>query len=85
MAATEEQSPVPVHWLREGMVVLDMVYRPLKTRLLKDAEMAGCTCVSGLDMLLFQGVAQFEIWTGKVAPVEVMRKALEEATAEEIP
>ena len=85
MSATEEQSPVPVHWLREGMVVLDMVYRPLKTRLLKDAERAGCRCVSGLDMLLFQGVAQFEIWTGKVAPVEVMRKALVEATAEEIP
>ncbi|MCG6980339.1 MAG: shikimate dehydrogenase [Deltaproteobacteria bacterium] len=85
MSPTEEQSPVPVHWLREGMVVLDMVYRPLKTRLLKDAEKAGCRCVSGLDMLLFQGVAQFELWTGKVAPVEVMRKALEEATAEEIP
>jgi shikimate dehydrogenase len=65
------------------MVVLDMVYRPLKTRLLKDAERAGCSCLSGLDMLLYQGVAQFEIWTGRAAPVEVMRRTLEEAAGEE--
>ena len=65
------------------MVVLDMVYRPLKTKLLKDAERAGCGCVSGLDMLLYQGVAQFEIWTGKAAPVAVMRRALETAAGEE--
>ena len=80
MSATEDQSLVPAQWLREGMVVLDMVYRPGKTRLLQDAERAGCGCVSGLEMLLFQGVAQFELWTGKGAPVEVMRGALKEAT-----
>ena len=62
------------------MVVLDMVYRPGKTRLLKDAERVGCGCVSGLEMLLFQGVVQFELWTGKGAPIEVMRGALQEAT-----
>jgi shikimate dehydrogenase len=85
MSATQDQSLVPADWLREGMLVLDMVYRPLKTRLLKDARRAGCTCVSGLEMLLFQGVAQFEIWTGKAAPVEVMRRALEEAIGDETP
>jgi shikimate dehydrogenase len=83
MSATGDQSLVPAHWLRGGMVVLDMVYRPLKTKLLKDAERAGCGCVSGLDMLLYQGVAQFEIWTGKAAPVAVMRRALETAAGEE--
>jgi len=83
MSATKDQSLVPAHWLRDGMVILDMVYRPLKTRLLQDAERAGCGCVSGLEMLLFQGVAQFEIWTGKAAPVEVMRRALEEAAGAE--
>jgi shikimate dehydrogenase len=83
MAVTQNQSLVPVRWLREGMVVLEMIYRPLKTKLLKDAERAGCGCVFGLDMLLFQGVAQFEIWTGKKAPVEVMRRALDEAAGEE--
>lgn len=83
MSATEDHSLVPANWLREGMVVLDMVYRPGKTRLLKDAEMAGCGCVSGLEMLLFQGVVQFELWTGKGAPVEVMRRVLQEATGGE--
>jgi len=85
MWATKDQSLVPAQWLRQGMVVLDMVYRPPKTRLLTDAEKAGCGCLSGLDMLLFQGVAQFEIWTGKEAPVEVMRSALQEATGDDIP
>jgi shikimate dehydrogenase len=65
------------------MVILDMVYRPLETRLLKDAATAGSTCVSGLEMLLHQGVAQFEIWTGEEAPVEVMRQALVESLANE--
>ena len=83
LAATQDQSLVPAHWLRHGMVILDMIYRPLKTRLLQEAQEAGCTCLSGLDMLLFQGVAQFEIWTGKAAPVEVMRRALEVAAGEE--
>jgi shikimate dehydrogenase len=83
MSATLDQSLVPAHWLRDGMVVLDMVYRPLKTRFLKDAERAGCRCVSGLEMLLYQGVAQFEIWTGQAAPVDLMRRALKEAAGDE--
>jgi shikimate dehydrogenase len=83
MSATLDQSLVPAHWLRDGMVVLDMVYRPLKTRFLKDAERAGCRCVSGLEMLLYQGVAQFELWTGQAAPVELMRRALKEAAGDE--
>jgi shikimate dehydrogenase len=83
MSATQDQSLVPANWLREGMVVLDMVYRPLATKLLKDAQRAGCGCVSGLEMLLYQGAAQFEIWTGTVAPVDVMRRALEKAARDE--
>ena len=61
-------------------VVMDIVYAPLKTRLLREAEAAGCITVNGLEMLLYQGVAQFELWTGKSAPVDVMRKALLAAT-----
>jgi shikimate dehydrogenase len=83
MAPNEGQSPVPPSWLREGMVVLDMVYRPLKTRLLQDAEAAGCLGISGLDMLLHQGAVQLELWTGRQAPVEVMRRALTEAVQRE--
>jgi len=61
-------------------VVMDIVYAPLKTRLLTEAEAAGCITVNGLEMLLYQGVAQFELWTGRAAPVEVMRRALLAAT-----
>lgn len=66
--------------LRAYTVVMDIVYSPLKTRLLTDAEAAGCQVVTGLEMLLYQGVAQFELWSGKTAPVDVMRNALLKAT-----
>ncbi|WP_163340158.1 shikimate dehydrogenase [Desulfopila sp. IMCC35008] len=62
-------------------VVMDIVYSPLTTRLLKEAAEAGCAIVSGLEMLLYQGVAQFELWTGRNAPVELMRDTLLNATA----
>jgi shikimate dehydrogenase len=83
MSATREQSLISTQQLKESMVVLDMVYRPLQTRLLKDAGRVGSICVSGLEMLLHQGVAQFEIWTGREAPVEVMRQALVTSLANE--
>jgi shikimate dehydrogenase len=57
-------------------VVMDIVYAPLQTRLLREAEEAGCAVIDGLQMLLLQGVAQFELWTGQKAPVESMRKVL---------
>ena len=83
MTATRDQSLVPIQLLKEGMVVLDMVYRPLQTKLLKDAAAVDGICVSGLEMLLHQGVAQFEIWTGIEAPIEVMRQALVESLRNE--
>jgi shikimate dehydrogenase len=48
----------------------------MKTRLLQEAELNGCIIINGLEMLLYQGVAQFELWTGISAPVPVMREAL---------
>ncbi|HID69412.1 MAG TPA: shikimate dehydrogenase [Desulfobacterales bacterium] len=74
-----ENSPVPELILSRFQVVMDIVYAPLKTRLLQQAEESGCIVINGLEMLLYQGVAQFELWTGKTAPVAVMRKALAEA------
>ena len=59
---------------------MDIVYAPLATRLLREAEAAGCQVINGLEMLLYQGVAQFELWTGKPAPVELMREKLYQAT-----
>jgi shikimate dehydrogenase len=69
-------SPVPASALHAGLAVLDAVYAPLETRLLRDAAAAGATTVDGAWMLLFQGVAAFERWTGREAPVDAMDAAL---------
>ncbi|MGH7942734.1 MAG: shikimate dehydrogenase [Limisphaerales bacterium] len=63
--------------LGNARAVYDMIYRPPRTRLLAAAKKAGCKTANGLGMLLHQGARAFEIWTGRPAPVEVMRKALE--------
>jgi shikimate dehydrogenase len=55
---------------------MDIIYAPSETRLLREAKEAGCATVNGFYMLLFQGVAQFELWTGRSAPVEIMREKL---------
>jgi shikimate dehydrogenase len=65
-------SVVPKELLHDGLAVMDIVYNPLRTRLLADAEAAGLVTVSGLDMFVNQAVLQFELWTGKKAPREVM-------------
>ena len=57
-------------------VVMDIVYAPLNTRLLREAAARGCRTVNGLRMLLHQGVAQFRLWTGHNPPIEVMHQAL---------
>lgn len=58
-----------------GQLVVDIVYRPLKTALLQAAERRGATPVDGLSMLVHQGARAFELWTGQAAPIEVMREA----------
>lgn len=72
----EDESPVPADALHDGLAVLDAVYSPLRTRLLRDADAAGATTIDGAWMLLFQGVAAFELWTGLDAPVDAMNDAL---------
>jgi 3-dehydroquinate dehydratase / shikimate dehydrogenase len=74
-AGAPAETPVPQNLHRPGAIVLDMVYDPLETRLLREARAAGCTTVDGLEMLLAQAVAQFETWTGLEAPVEAMTAA----------
>ena len=71
-----DETPVPADALHGDLAVLDAVYRPLETRLLRDAAAAGATTVDGAWMLLYQGVAAFERWTGRDAPVETMNEAL---------
>lgn len=63
--------------LRQARAVYDMIYRPARTRLLAAANKAGCKTANGLGMLLHQGAKAFQIWTGKTAPLNVMRRALE--------
>jgi shikimate dehydrogenase len=78
MEPDNEGIVVPPAILSGFSVVMDIVYAPLETRLLREAKAAGCQTIDGLVMLLYQGVAQFEIWTGEKAPQHVMRSALEE-------
>ena len=58
------------------VVVFDTIYNPIETRLLREAKVAGCITISGDDMFIRQAAAQFELWTGKKAPLEVFRKVL---------
>ena len=62
--------------LRQTHAVYDMIYRPAETALLRAAKAAGSRVVNGLGMLLYQGAKALEIWSGKPAPVEIMREAL---------
>ena len=76
MEGTASAEALPGFPLDSQTVVMDLVYRPYWTPFLKRARDAGCQVVSGLDMLLYQGVAQFEWWLGQPAPVAVMKEAL---------
>jgi len=69
--------------LRDAHAVYDMIYRPAETTLLKKAKAAGCRTANGLGMLLYQGAKALELWSGKPAPVEIMRRALEENVYEQ--
>ncbi|WP_259519355.1 shikimate dehydrogenase [Halanaeroarchaeum sp. HSR-CO] len=72
----EDVSPVPSEALHADLVVMDAVYSPLETTLLREAAAAGATTIDGAWMLLYQGVAAFERWTGLAAPVERMNRTV---------
>lgn len=73
--ASESETLVPAALLRPEHTVFEMIYRPDATRLVLDAEAAGCTVIRGEEMFLHQAAAQFEAWTGEPAPLSVMREA----------
>ncbi|MFO0707503.1 MAG: shikimate dehydrogenase [Nitrospira sp.] len=77
MSPKTDASCVPAHLLHRDVAVMDIVYNPRETRLLKDARHAGCRTIPGLEMFLYQAVAQFELWTKQTAPADVMRTVLE--------
>jgi shikimate dehydrogenase len=63
--------------LEQDMVIMDIIYNPLKTKLLAMAESRGCPTVGGLEMFINQGAEQFRLWTGLEPPVAVMTRAVE--------
>ncbi len=77
MSPKLHETSVPVTLLHAGLTVMDIVYNPRDTRLLKDAKAAGCRTIPGLEMFLHQAAAQFELWTNQTAPADVMRAILE--------
>jgi shikimate dehydrogenase len=74
MSPETDRTPVDADLLRPGLVVFDIVYNPLKTRLLSEAEAAGAETIRGIDMLAWQGALAFEKWTGVQAPVDLMKR-----------
>ena len=84
MHPKENEMPVPTHLLGTYKAVADVIYNPFKTKLLREAEAAGCMVAGGFEMFVFQGAEQFHIWTGQEAPVELMRSVvLEKLTSSE--
>jgi len=83
MSPDASQTPVDRKLLKPGLVVFDVVYNPIKTRLLSEAEEVGARTISGIDMLIWQGALAFEMWTGLKPPVEIMKTAAVEALKEQ--
>lgn len=78
MKPLEGQTYIPdTTFFRPDLVVLDIVYAPRETALLKLAKEAGCRTLNGLGMMLFQGAAAFKLWTGKEMPIEHMKEVLD--------
>ena len=79
MTPDADAMPVSPETLKNDAVVMDIIYNPLKTQLLKEAEKKNCVTIDGLSMFVYQGVAQFEMWTGKTAPAGLMRDVVLES------
>ena len=74
----KDSDPLPVDekFIQKNLLVYDLIYNPKETKLLALARKKGARYSNGLGMLLYQGVRSFELWTGKIAPVKIMREAL---------
>ncbi|MBM4453614.1 MAG: shikimate dehydrogenase [Chloroflexi bacterium] len=76
----ESQSPLAADWIPQNALVYDLVYNPAETPLLREAKKAGASTLNGLPMLVYQGAASFEIWTGREAPLDIMFAAARKRT-----
>lgn len=73
-----QESLVTSEMMHEGLIVNDIIYNPLETGLLREARLAGAQTISGLKMLIYQGIESFKIWTGREPPVEIFEEAIKE-------
>jgi shikimate dehydrogenase len=73
MSPTVDKTLVTADLIKPDLVVFDIVYNPIRTKLLEEAEKAGAKTIGGPDMLLWQGALAFEKWTGVKAPIDLMR------------
>ena len=71
-----EDIPVPRTVLKRFAAVVDAIYNPIQTRLLKEARVQGCKTASGLEMFVHQGIEQFRLWTGITPPTQLMRDSV---------
>ncbi len=74
-AGFDSESPIPFDLIRSGMLVCDLIYDPAETALMAEARNRGARTLGGLPMLVYQGAASFELWTGEKAPLDVMFEA----------
>jgi shikimate dehydrogenase len=77
-----ERTPLEERFLPHFPRVMDMIYNPMRTRLLKEAEAAGCAVRSGIGMFVHQGAEQIRLWTGQEPPREEMRRTVLERLKE---
>lgn len=82
MGSTKGKSPLPIEYIQPSQFYFDACYNPDKTQFLQNAEARGCKILNGLGMSLYQGTVQIELWTGRKAPVEAMRRELMDILAE---
>ena len=76
MSPDQGISPFPKGLLNRFSWVVDIIYNPLQTKLLKEAEEAGCQTLSGLGMFVHQGAEQLKIWTGLEPPRDYMKEVV---------
>ncbi len=75
MAPNADRCLIPdASFFHPGLVVSDVIYNPLETKLVKMAKEAGCVAFGGNNMLLYQGAESFRLWTGKAMPVDLVRE-----------
>ncbi|MCK5099713.1 MAG: shikimate dehydrogenase [Desulfobacteraceae bacterium] len=69
-----KNTPIAKELLNKNMIVMDIIYNPIETKLIKDAKKIGCKTIDGLSMFVNQGARQFQLWTGIKPSIEFMRK-----------